>query len=153
MERGNPMRYLLAMILLTGSVALHAETRHLVLVTATPGLEESGLTRREIRKIYLGRPIVKEEQRIIPIINESDPLAYQVFLQRIMIMSAPSYERYLLSRVFRKGGTRPEKTASPRHLLQALHSRPGAVSYMWLREARIDPGLRVIYELWRGELQ
>ncbi len=144
------MRKLLATLLLACCAAAHAETRHLVLVTATPALEQVQLSRKEIRKLYLGRTIIKDGLHLIPLINNSDPLSYQIFLQKIMLMSATSYERFLLSKVFRSGGMRPERFDSPGALIHSLRTQPGTISYMWKQGSLSDAHLVTLGELWRG---
>lgn len=145
------MKQLLVTLLLIGCcTAAQAEMRRLVLVTATPELEQVQLSRKEIRKLYLGRTIVKEGLQIIPLINRSDPLTYQVFLQKIMLMSATSYERFLLSKVFRSGGGRPEKFNSATALVQTLRKQPGSITYMWEEGRYSDAHLVPLSELWRG---
>ncbi|HHH36498.1 MAG TPA: hypothetical protein ENK48_06690 [Gammaproteobacteria bacterium] len=145
------MRLLPALLIFLGCAAAQAEARQLVLVTSTPELQQAQLSRKEIRKLFLGRSVFKNGTQVVPVINESDPLAYQIFLQRVILMSAASYERHLLSRVFRRGGRRPVKLASIRRLGELLRGQPGTVSYMWLDEVRSDPRLLVLDQLWEGE--
>lgn len=146
-------RLLSALLLLACCAAAQAETRQLVMVTATPELATAPLTTREIRKIYLGHAITKNGRRIVPLINRSDPLAYQVFLQKVLLMSGPSYERLLLARVFRGGGSRPARFDSPVQLTETLVAQPNTISYMWAVDTQNDPRLRTIIELWRGQVR
>ncbi len=144
---------LFSLLLICFCGVLHAEARRLVLVTATPELRQVQLSRKEIRKLYLGRAIVKDGRRLVPLINTSDALGYQIFLQKIMLMSAHSYERFLLSKVFRSGGARPERFTSPPALIQSLRAQPGTITYMWARGDLDEDHLLTLQELWRGVVE
>ncbi len=146
-------RFLLLALLLACCSVSQAEIRRLVMVTATPELAEIRLSPRDIRKLYLGRAIIRNDRRLIPLINRSDPLLYQIFLQKSVLLSSNSYERFLLSKVFRSGGSRPQRYDSLQQLIQALLHRPHTVSYMWAVNARDEPRLRIIKEIWRGNIK
>ncbi len=140
-------------LLLLGSAgdAVAAEERRLVLVvvadsTITP------LDHTEIRKAFIGITVVKGKQRIEPLINVSDALLYQVFLQKNIFMSARHYERLLLARVFRSGGRHPARYSDHGSLVGALKARPGAITYMWATTAEATPGIKELQELWRGSI-
>lgn len=104
----------------------------------------------EVRKLFLGIPVIKNGQRIEPLLNLSDPLLYEVFLQKVMFMSASGYERRLLSRTFQQGDAPPLEFSDLAALSDALRSRPGTVSFMWEQVIRARPGLRVVQELCRN---
>ncbi len=148
------IRLVLALLLVLGSNGAQAEIQRLLLVTATPELEGLQLSRKDISRLYLSRPIYHNTgMRLIPLINLSDPLAHEVFLQKIMLMSARSYDRLLLSRVFRQGGRRPERFHSLLHLIETLQRHPGSITYMWQHEARQYPRLMTLMELWQGNVR
>lgn len=128
-----------------------AETDKLVLVTGTPLLARSEVTLDDTRKIYLGRHISVDGHRVTPLVNKSDPLLYQVFLQKVVYMSGSHYERHLLSRVYRRGGKRPQNFVSNRALVKALQVQPFTVSYMWESNARSMSNIFVLRNLWTGK--
>lgn len=128
-----------------------AETDRLVLVTGTRVLAQSDVTFDDTRKIYLGRQIAINGHRITPLVNKSDPLLYQVFLQKVIYMSGSHYERHLLSRVYRRGGKRPPNFTSQHMLIDELQARPFTVTYMWESTARSASNVFVVRSLWTGK--
>lgn len=151
------MRTLLVSLLfigtLTASALPRAETHHLVLVTSTPGITAEDIDREAARKLFLGRTVIWDNQRVTPIINHSEELIYEVFLQNVIHMSANHYERHMLSTVFRLGGKRPRSAGDFDALMEALNSRPATVTFMWEARARSTPGIHIITELWKGDLR
>lgn len=157
MERGVsmkrpwiPLSALLLLLLSAGAPhGLAAEQRRLVLVTASTA-KITPLPPTEVRKLFLGLPVSQNSLHLEPLRNASDPLLNEVFLQQIMFMSAQSYDRQLISQVFRYGGHRPVSYSDVDALAAALRDLPGAVSYMWLASAQQIPGIKVLQELWQG---
>jgi len=141
---------LLILVIFCFSEASHAETRRLVLVTGSRQIDQTTFSQRDIRRIFLGQAINKPGYRITALINNSDPLLYQVFLQKVAYMSANAYERHLLSRVFRMGGTRPPTYMNVTSLVDALRKQTGTITYMWEQTALETPGISIIGELWAG---
>jgi len=123
--------------------------RHLVLVTASDSPVD-GLSSEDLRDAYLAFPIKHGDLQIRPLLNASDPVVYEVFLQKVLFMSQRNYDRYVLSQVFRYGGTRPPPFEVLATLCAALHARPGAVTFMWLTDAEELEGIKVLRELWAG---
>lgn len=133
-----------------GLMPAYAERLVLVSSAATP---VALLTPAEARKLFLGRPLVKNGVRLEALRNTSDVLLQEVFLQKVVFLSERAYERQLLSTAFREGGERPVAYANPKQLLAALQTRPGALTYMWESTARHTPGIKIIGELWAGALE
>jgi len=71
-------------------------------------------------------------------------------LQKVAYMSANAYERHLLSKVFRMGGSRPPVFMNNTSLVSALISHQGTITYMWEDTALKMPGVTIIGELWSG---
>ena len=92
--------FLLALIL-----ALHSErawpqgTRTLVLASSKTSTVPA-LTIQDTRKLFLGLPLAKNGETIVPVLNTSDALLYEVFLQKVTYMSSSAYETQLISTVF-----------------------------------------------------
>jgi len=145
-------RVLSIILLLCCSGISHAESYRMVLVTGTQQLDNVNLTQKEIRKIFLGQVINKDDNQITALINNTDPLLYQVFLQKVAYMSANAYERHLLSKVFRMGGNRPPVFVNNSSLVTALKSQNGTITYMWEETALKMPGVSIIGELWSGAI-
>jgi hypothetical protein len=145
-----PLGMLLLLLLNTGaSHGLAAEERRLVLVTASTS-KITPLSSAEVRKLFLGLAVTQNSLRLEPVRNASDSLLNEVFLQKIIFMSAQNYERQLMSQVFRLGGHRPIHYIDAEKLVTFLHDTPGALSYMWLSSAQQIPGIKVVQELWQG---
>ncbi|MDO8412478.1 MAG: hypothetical protein Q7S51_01665 [Gallionellaceae bacterium] len=109
------------------------------------------LTADEVRKLYLGIPIFNNGQTIKPLLNHSDGYLKEVFMQKVMFMSTPAYERQILSRVFRMGGNRPPVYTGLHTLLSALKDDPSTLSYMYSDEASAHPELKIVSTLWEEQ--
>jgi len=103
----------------------------------------------EIRKIFLGYPIKRENTQLIAIRNTSDETSYQIFLQKVIHLSARNYERRLMSKTFRTGTPTVLEISSLTKLKDKLHSNEFNISVMWLEEALLDSKLKVIQILWK----
>jgi len=128
-----------------------AAPERLVLVTGAHSTIPS-LTSVEVRKLFLGKPIIKDGVRIEALRNASDTLLQEVFLQKVIFMSERAYERQLLSNVFREGGHRPSAYKDLKSLAAELQTRPAALSYMWAGTAQATPGIKIVSELWTGPI-
>jgi hypothetical protein len=102
----------------------------------------------ELRKIFLGIPVTRNDVRIKPILNLTDPLAMDVFLQQVVFMSEREYKRQLLSRVFRLGGPRPPEYDDIDELVDALRDAPGSLTFMWAEQFETRSGLVSLGVLW-----
>jgi len=131
-------------------VAAASEKKMVLVVSAEAG--HLKLNRSEIRQLFFAGVIIKDGVQFEAVINDSDPLLYEVFLQKIIFMSARAYERKLISRVFRKGGRRVVLASNLESLENDLVANPGWVSFMWEENARSLPGITVIGELWHGSV-
>jgi hypothetical protein len=128
------------------SIPAWAEEPKLVLVaSAQSPLAE--LAPGAIRRLYLGLPIVHNGHEIIPLRNTADSTIQEMFLQRVLFMSAQAYGRQESGRVFRTGGNRLREYASLQQLLGALQNEPWSVTYMSLETAASLPALKIISEL------
>ena len=144
--------WLMCGLLAITSLGAFAAERSLVVVrsdqTAGPALTE-----QEVRKLFLGEALIKDGQRVEPLRNGANLLLYEVFLQKIIFMSARNYERQLLSRVFRLGGQRPPLYNDLNELIAMLKTNPATVTFMWEDEARAIPGIKVSTLLWQGSIE
>ena len=153
MEREFPVRRRL----IVGLYALFAltlgwaapESAHVVLVTAHPEAI-APLPPAEVRRLFLGVTQPRDGVVLMPVHNVSDSLLHEVFLQKVVHMSARNYERVVTAQVFRAGGQRPLRYDNDTALIEALQRNRGAVTYMWAHDARRIPGIQVVQVLWRG---
>jgi hypothetical protein len=102
------------------------------------------LAREEARNLYLGLPMLVDGRPVEPLRNYADSVTNEAFMQKFMFMSTPAYERQILSRVFRTGGSRPPVFNELPELLKALRENPVAVSYMLRERAASLPELKII---------
>lgn len=135
-----------------GSVGLASEARYLVLVSGALS-NVPQLTPSEVRKLFLGVVLIKDGQRIEPLLNATEPLLNEVFLQKIIFMSGDNYQRQLNARIAATGDPRPQEYSDRWQLISALRSRRGSVSFMWNKDVRPQMGLKVIQELWQTPLE
>ena len=141
------MRYVISILfaLLFATPMAHAsEQRIAIIVNAASGI--TTISAKEVRRAYLGASIVLNGIETKPLLNQSDKLASEVFLQRIMFMSDEAYERQLISRTF-QGGIRPKAYESLPALLSALHNDNAAITFMLYETAIKIPGIRIIGKL------
>ncbi len=140
------------LLLMLIGMSLPADEPHegtLVLVSVAD-LGDGQLTPNQLRRAFLGIPVLVNGENIRALRNTSDPLLNEIFLQKVVYMSEPRYKRQLVSRTFRTGQMHPPDFKVQDDLVHALKSVPGGVSVMWERDANKDPALHVIQVLWKG---
>ncbi|MCP5276597.1 MAG: hypothetical protein H6936_17455 [Burkholderiales bacterium] len=120
--------------------------RTIALVTANDS-NISELASIEIRKLFLGVPAMHGKKQLRPLRNSTDKLLTEIFLQKVIFMSERNYEKQLLSRVYRLGGTRPEIYTNKSELVNKIQNTPGALTYMWAEEVADLKTLRVIWSV------
>lgn len=157
MERRVPMmrrclQVLSALLLIVPAAGWAENIRAVVLVSAGSDVDWS-IADAEVRRLFLGRPVVKNELHLTPVINQTDPLLYEVFVKKVVFMSVIAYERHLLSNVVRLGGLRPPVAEDTTALLKLLRTGPEVVTFMWEDTARRTSGVTIIKELWRGNVE
>ncbi len=137
----------LLLIILCFADVQASEINNAVLVTATETPVEK-FTNKELRLLYLGYPVTRGEQRFEPLINQSNETIYQSFLQKIMFMSEQSYNRKLVTRVFRHGGERPSSYKQRVLLISELKNNANAITFMVPNLAAKIEGVQVVQQLW-----
>lgn len=100
----------------------------------------------DVRRMFLGLPIVVDGAEVAPLCNLADTRTHEVFLQKVLFMSAQAYERRMLGKVYREGGSRLREFESSDALLQALLANPRGVTYMLHDAAVATPGVRIVAE-------
>lgn len=133
-------------------VAVPAQAEQLLLITA--GDWPAGpLSGDEIKRLFLAAPVSRDGRKLVPVINRSDGLTYQIFLQSVMGRSAYTYEKQLLGRLYTSGIQPPEVIRERARLYDVLRSRPGAISFILARDLDAQAGLRTLQVLWKGEIR
>ena len=153
MERGGPVvmarLVLIALALIVAAPLAAAAERQVVLVVNAEG-PITQLDPIEIRKVFLGLPVLRGNRALHPIRNSSDEQLVQVFLQYVVAMSQSAYDRRILSLVLQQGRPRPLELESREQVQAALAADRYAVSFLWLHDALATPGLRILRVLWKG---
>lgn len=149
MRIARPATCLMLALTLLGWPVWSQVQRTLVLA-ASAEANLPALSVAETRKLFLGVPLERNGTTITPILNTSDTLLQEVFLQKVTFMSSPAYQTQLVSTIFRLGGKRPSTYADQKALVEALRGNSHAVSYLWQDQVEKVPGLRVVSVLWSG---
>ena len=139
----------LALLIPPFSIQAQQEDDQLILVTArASGI--TTLTSEETRRLFLGQPVTKMGKQLEVVINQSDPLLYQVFLQKVVFMSSQAYEHRLSENMTQVGSGRPKVHHSQAALVADLHKTPGKISFIWSSKLHLYPALVVIGETWQS---
>lgn len=118
-----------------------------MLVVAASSSPVDHMTRQELRRLYLGVHYQTRYGRLKPVRNEADAMLREVFLQKILFMSKNAYQRALATRLVQLGEAGPAEFRDTKKLIQALHSNPSLVSYLWSSQLPGDGSLKVLLEV------
>jgi len=129
-------------------LSLPVFSKELVLVSSVNANYEP-LSSFEVRKIFLGYPIKRGNASINAIRNKIDEDSYQIFLQKVIHLSARNYERRIMSKTFRTGTPAVGEIETLSALKDKLHRNEFNVSVMWLEDAQLDSSIKVIQRLWK----
>lgn len=138
----------LNILLISLLFSLPVFSKELVLVGATVA-NYAALSPFEVRKIFLGYPIRRDNNLLVAIINKSDETNYQIFLQKVVHLSARNYERRLMSKTFRTGTPTVLEVDNLPALKKKLLSNAFNVSVMWVEDVESQSDLKVIQTLWK----
>jgi hypothetical protein len=115
----------------------------MVLVTSQHS-PANALAQLDVRKLFMGIPVIKDKQRITPLINTSSKHIQEIFLQYTVFMSEKSYRRQLLKRSIKHGAVMPKKFDDLTRLVQQLNANPSMVSFLWSTDLEQYPDLKII---------
>jgi len=130
--------------------ALHAEQ---LLLIAGKEVSITPLSANEVKKLFLAAPVTRQGERLIPLINRSDALTYQIFLQSVMGRSAYTYEKQVLTRFYSSGVTVPTTITTQDELYEILNSQRGSISFILESDFSDSNGMQNIQKLWEGNVQ
>ena len=149
MERGAAViRASLALACLLFSATALAQDRVVLVASASSPL--TALTSFEVRKLFLGIEVFRDGRMLRGLRNRSEERLNDVFLQSVVGLSETSYERRLLSNVFKFGTVRPDEFTDLVRLSEALQANPYAVTYLWIAgEPPAD--VKVLRVLWQEQ--
>jgi hypothetical protein len=134
---------LVGVIGLTGSRPADAAESKLVLVASSKS-QIAPISAAEARRLYLGVPLTQDGHEVIPLRNATDPGTQELFLQRVLYMSAQAYDRQMSGRVYRSGGNRIPEYTIQRELVERLLTEPWSVTYMSSDAASGQPDLKIV---------
>ena len=140
-------RLALLLLLLGGQAgaAGHGDRVVLIVNAASPA---GMLDAIDIKRLFLGIPVERGDTTLHALLNNSDEQLKMVFLQYVVSMSEPAYQRRLLMLTLEQGRRMPAAFSDNTQLLAAVGANTGAVSYAWESAALRNPRVRVLRELW-----
>lgn len=147
MRPGSRTLALLLLCLLGTAIGAPARADRVVLIVnaASP---VTMLDAIDIKRLFLGIPVERGEVTLHAVLNNSDEQLKAVFLQYVVSMSEPAYQRRLLMLTLEQGRRMPATFTDNAQLLTAVANSTGAVSYAWESAALRNPRVRVLRELW-----
>jgi hypothetical protein len=142
-------RHILAVVLLALAAAPAPAAQRVLVLIAASNSPADHLDPVEIRKLFLGVPVLRNSLPLRPVCNTSDGRIQEVFLQYVVAMSQSAYDRRILSLVNTQGRPRPLELRSREAVITTISADPQAVSYAWLSDVAGNPRIRVLRVLWR----
>ena len=130
------------------SMEVVAADREVVLVAASTSPLHN-LDSLELRKIYLGFIVKRDDKIVRGLRNTGDKTLNSIFLQTVVAMSDKSYMRRLLFLPLRQGTPRPVEYEQLENLLKALSTNPYSVTYMWKGDAVRSSDVKILRVLWQ----
>ncbi len=141
---------ILALLLcLAGAVLPAAARADRVVLIVNAASPVTMLDAIDIKRLFLGIPVQRGDVTLHAARNDSDEQLKMVFLQYVVSMSEPTYQRRLLQLTLEQGRRMPAAYSDNSQLLNVVGSSAGAVSYAWESAALRNPKVRILRELWR----
>lgn len=100
-----------------------------------------------LRKVYLRSASGIGFQPIQPLINQSNRMLQEMFLQKVLFMSQNTYERHLRHTKFPTGTVLPVDYRSEVKLIDYLNAHPNSITCLTEQAAAKRPSLRVVMRL------
>lgn len=148
MVRNHTVKSIAAALLILVGAATPALGRQELALIVSPQSQVDELDAPLARRLFLGLTVADHGVRLRPLLNESDPLMTDVFLQQIVSMSDSNYHRYLLRLVLIQGRAKPTVYKTSHELIDAVASDPATVGYAWVKDVLADPRVRILRIVW-----
>ncbi|MBI3810919.1 MAG: hypothetical protein HY283_01755 [Nitrospirae bacterium] len=116
-------------------------------VVAGMGFPKDRMTIKELKAIYLGEIQLLKDLWIHPIDQRENRPIRNNFLEQVVNMTRDRYIDYWNQRLFRYGGFSPLLKNNSREVIEAVREQDGGVGYVWLDEARNEPGIKILLTL------
>ena len=149
----RPWILLVTLVVLPSVPVQATEGGRALVVVASAASPAETLSAAEVRLSYLAVPVELGGSPVRPVLNQSDELLFEVFLQKVMFLSSDHYRRQLVARVFQSGGARPPVVRELAEVVSMLKEDPRRISYMWQSDAAELVELKTIAVLWQGNPQ
>lgn len=127
-----------------------ADNKKLLLI-ANPSIDLSLLSKKQIRKLFLGYSVEINGQYLSPLLNQSSPLVHEVFLQKVVFLSKRKYHHILKRKIFQTGFPQPKTFKNVVDLISDIKKKSNALSYIWSDSLNIDKNNNTIV-LWQGDV-
>lgn len=135
---------------LLGALAASApaqEAPRVVAFVAGSAFPVDTLTLDQIREIYLGRIEIVGGIRIKPVDQHERQPIRKAVLSSLLRLSRDQYIAHWNLHLFQEGGFTPLLRPGSREVLDTVKEIEGAVGYVWLDEARVQPQVKILQTL------
>jgi hypothetical protein len=140
-------RALALLALLWGCLAV-AGSADMVVLIVNASTNYAALDSVEVRKLFLGLPVVRDGHSLHALRKASDPRLDEIFLQNIVSMSDTTYERRVLTLTMQQGRTPPPSIQDKARLFAELAADPDAVSFAWASDVAASRNIKIMRVLW-----
>ena len=106
----------------------------------------------EVRRSFLGAVHSGSANQVVPIRNLANPEAHQMFVDQVLTISAPEYDRRLAMRSMQSGLGQLNAIRDAREIERVLLEFPNGATYMFASDAAKLKSLQVVQELGPGKL-
>jgi hypothetical protein len=134
-------------LLLAAAPARPAEQVMVLIVSADSPVTHLDVI--EVRKLFLGLSVMRNELSLRALDNRSDDRLWQAFLQNVIAMPEGAYERRVLLMALQQGARRPQVFTATPALLSAVAADRSAVGVAWATDVAQDRRIKVLRVLWR----
>ena len=118
-----------------------------MVIIAGTSFPKDRLTIQALKAIYMGETQLLQDLRIHPVDQRENQPIRKRFLERVVQMTRDRYIDYWNLRLFRSGGFTPLLKNNSREVIETVQEQDGALGYVWLEEARDEPGIKILLTL------
>lgn len=134
-------------LLVTTQCAFAGTTPLRLVIVTNVASDIDELSQTQIRQIYLGAPGRVSDKAVQPLVNRSNRVLHEIFLQKVLFTSAKTYEHHIAHRKFAANAPSPLVYRSESKLIDYLTSHPNSIACLPEQAAAKLPSLRVIARL------
>jgi ABC-type phosphate transport system substrate-binding protein len=135
-------KYLIALFVALGSLALASHAQTQVIVIANPGVKATEITKNDLRDVFTGATsTLKDGGRVVPILLKGGT-AHEEFLQAYIGKSDSTYRAGWRSLVFSGQASMPKNVEGDVAVVEFVAHNAGAIGY--INKASPHEGVRVL---------